>query len=186
MTMARHPVSRFLRHFGQDESGNGTIEFVLILPAFIAIFLSTFELGMLMSRQVMLDRGLDMAVRQVRLGLVSADAENSLHDVLKARICDNTALIPNCLNEIRLEMQPIDPRNWSIIPDAVDCVDRDDPSQAARTFVAGLSNQLMILRACALFDPYFPTTGLGAALPRMSGGAYGLISVSSFVIEPNS
>ena len=90
------------------------------------------------------------------------------------------------MDEIRLEMQPIDPRSWSIIPAAVDCVDRDDRSRPARTFVAGLSNQLMILRACALFDPYFPTTGLGAALPRMSGGAYGLISVSSFVIEPNS
>lgn len=186
MIRALQHIGRYWQRFSRDQSGNGTIEFVLILPAFIAIFLSTFELGMLMSRQVMLDRGLDMAVRQVRLGLVIEDEDTSLHDAIKAQICANASLIPNCLNEIRLEMQPINPRAWSIIPDAVDCVDRDDPGQPARNFVAGVSNQLMILRACALFDPYFPTTGLGAALPRMSGGAYGLISVSSFVIEPNS
>jgi len=180
ISMLNH-IGRLFRAFRRDESGSGTIEFVLILPAFIAIFLSTFELGMLMTRHVMLDRGLDMAVRQVRLGLITP----LNHDTFKAEICQNASIIPDCINQLKLEMQPIDPRAWTIIPAAVDCADRDDPAIPARSFVAGASNQLMILRACALFDPYFPTTGIGASLPRMSGGSYGLISVSTFVIEPS-
>ncbi|NCO86154.1 MAG: pilus assembly protein [Rhodobacterales bacterium] len=169
-----------LRRFHADEGGNGTIEFVIIVPVFIVIFLSTFELGMLMTRHVMLDRGLDMAVRAVRLGAI----DPLTHETFKDAICDGAAIIPDCANQLKLEMRPLNPRNWGIIPDSLDCVDRDDPSIAARTFVTGVSNQLMILRACALFNPYFPTTGLGASLPRQSGGAYALVSVSSFVIEP--
>jgi hypothetical protein len=44
---------------------------------------------------------------------------------------------------------------------------------------------MMILRACHLFDPYFPTFGLGEFIPRQSGDAYALISTSSYVVEPN-
>ena len=43
----------------------------------------------------------------------------------------------------------------------------------------------MLLRACSLFDPYFPTSGLGARLPRESGNAYALVSSTTFVIEPS-
>ena len=43
----------------------------------------------------------------------------------------------------------------------------------------------MILRACSLFDPFFPTTGLGASIPKRSGGAYALISLTSYVVEPH-
>lgn len=181
MTRARLSLlGPWLRHFHRDEGGNGTIEFVIIVPVFIVIFLSTFELGMLMTRHVMLDRGLDMAVRGVRLGTI----EPLTHDTFKDAICEGAAIIPDCVNQLKLEMRPLNPRNWGNIPANVDCVDRDDPAVPARTFVTGVSNQLMVLRACALFNPYFPTTGLGASLPRQSGGAYALVSTSSFVIEP--
>lgn len=170
-----------LRRFHRTEDGSATIEFVIIFPAFFTFFLSTFELGMLETRHVMLDRGLDMAVRQVRLGMLNPVT----HENFKQEICDNAAIIPDCMNQMKLEMIAVDPRAWVSIPAAADCVDREDDSIALREFTPGASNQLMFLRACALFDPYFPTTGLGASLPRVSAGAYGLISMSSFVIEPD-
>jgi Flp pilus assembly protein TadG len=171
-----------LRRFLRCEEGSATIEFVIVFPAFFTFFLSTFELGMLETRHVMMDRGLDLAVRQIRLGML----EPVTHDGFKQAVCDAAKIIPDCMNQIKLEMRTVDPRAWVTIPPAADCVDRNDTSIAAREFTPGVSNQLMLIRACALFDPYFPTTGLGASLPRMSGGAYGLISSSSFVIEPKS
>ena len=48
----------------------------------------------------------------------------------------------------------------------------------------GLNNQLMILRACVLFDPMTPGSGLGKALPKESEGAYALVATSSYVMEP--
>jgi TadE-like protein len=171
-----------LRLFRRSEEGSATIEFVIIFPAFFTFFLSTFELGMLETRHVMMDRGLDLAVRQIRLGML----EPVTHEGFKQAVCDGAKIIPDCMNQIKLEMRRVDPRAWIAIPAAADCVDRDDPNVAVREFTAGTSNDLMLIRACALFDPYFPTTGLGASLPRVSGGAYGLISAASYVIEPKS
>ena len=171
-----------LRRFQRCEEGSSTIEFIIIFPAFFTFFLSTFELGMLETRHVMMDRGLDLAVRQIRLGLL----EPVTHEGFKQAVCDGSMIIPDCMNQLKLEMRRVDPTAWVNIPAQADCVDRNDPNVAVREFTAGTSNDLMLIRACALFDPYFPTTGLGASLPRVSGGAYGLISAASYVIEPKS
>lgn len=168
------------RWFHQSQDGSSTIEFVIMFPVIFTFFLSTFELGMLETRHVMLDRGLDVAVRAIRLGQI----EPVTHDRFKQAVCNAAAIIPDCMNQIKLEMVTVDPNAWVNMAPAADCVDRNDPGVPLREFTPGVSNQLMLIRACALFDPYFPTTGLGASLPRTSGGAYGLISVASFVIEP--
>lgn len=173
-------LSRRLRRFRKAEDGNVTIEFVIMVPFMLMIFLSTFELGMLMTRHVMLDRAIDLTVRDVRLGRIA----DMSHDSLTEEICENFPIMRDCANDLRLEMRPLNPRNFQNIATGGDCVDRDDPSVAVREYTPGQPNQLMILRACALFNPYFPTTGLGASIPRRSGDAYALISTASYVIEP--
>ena len=174
-------LGRAWRSFRRAEDGNGTIEFVLVLPAFFLLFTSAYEGGMLSTRHVMLERGLDQAVREVRLGLLA----NPTHDSLSARICHFASIIPDCANQIRLEMIPNDPRNWVSPSTQVPCVDREEESTPTITFTnTGGNNELMILRACVLFDPMIPTTGLGKAIPKKSGGAYGLVATSSYVMEP--
>lgn len=51
-------------------------------------------------------------------------------------------------------------------------------------FENGQDNELMILRACVKIDPIFPTTGLGANIPKDGYGQYSLIATSVFVQEP--
>lgn len=173
-------MTRFLRRFLTSEDGSSTVEFVVLVPVVFGIFMSTFELGTLTTRQIMLDRGLDLAVRAVRLGQVNPVT----HDALKRLICNGAMLIPDCMNQLKLEMTPVDPRAWSTLRANVDCVDRSAKAQPVVNLPTVNSNELMMLRACALFDPFFPTSGLGAQLQRKSGGAYALISTTAFVIEP--
>lgn len=174
-------LRRLLQRFRKSEDGSATVEFVIIFPLFMFLFVSCFELGTVMLRQTMLDRGIDMAVRQVRIGAVP----NVTHDILKDMICDRAAILPNCNTELKLEMRVIDPRAWVNMPAVADCIDRADRSLPVLNFQTGLPNQMMVLRACHLFDPYFPTFGLGEFIPRQSGDAYALISTSSYVVEPN-
>ena len=174
-------LKRLLRRFRKSEDGSATVEFVIIFPIFMFLFASCFELGTIMLRQTMLDRGIDMTVRQVRLGVVPIVT----HDTLKDMICDRAAILPNCNTQLKLEMRVIDPRAWVNMPATADCIDRADLNLPALNFQTGLPNQMMILRACHLFDPYFPTFGLGEFVPRQSGDAYALISTSSYVVEPN-
>ncbi len=188
--MIRRPgfLSRFSR-FRREEDGTVTVEFAIILPFMFAIFVMTFELGMLLARQVMLDRGLDMTVRAVRLGALNPADFNSvddMHDVLKNVICNSARMIPDCQNNLRLEMQAVNPRNFTNIPLDADCVDRADADRDLRRFEVGAANQMVILRACALYDPYMPTGGLGARLVDNETGAYAMVSVSAFVVEPGA
>ncbi len=173
-------LAKILRLFRRSEEGSATVEFVLVFPMFMVLFTSAFEVGLMMTRHVMLERGLDMAVREVRLNTGAAPSP----DQFKSMICDGAGIIPDCMNTLKLEMRPIDPRNWSNIPRKADCVNTNQPFLPNRNFEAGTQNQIMIVRACSLFSPFFAATGIGFDIPRYSGDFYALISISAFVMEP--
>lgn len=172
--------------FARDQRGSATVEFALLAPAFLFLFLSCFESGMLLVRQVMLDRALDLTVREVRLSLIDIKDHAEMHEALKARMCEMAMASGTCMTDLKLEMQPVDPRAWSMIGAEADCVDRADDASLVpdpEKFRRGESNQLMVLRACELFDPFFPTVGLGAQVAGPAG-YYGLVSTTAYVIEP--
>ncbi len=173
-------LARLFRRFRRDERGTATLEFCLVLPAFLILFVSSFESGILMTRHVMLERGLDMAVRAIRLNTT----HNFTHTEVKRMICNSAAILPNCMTTLKLEMTPTNPRAWVDVQRAADCVDVQSPNAPVREFQNGQQNQLMVLRACALFKPLFPRFGLGSNLPHKSGNMYALISTSAFVMEP--
>ena len=59
-----------------------------------------------------------------------------------------------------------------------------DPLLDPEGFHPGQRNKLMMVRACAVFDPWFPGVGLGAQLPKDASGGYRLMATSGFVNEP--
>lgn len=168
------------RRWARDEDGSSTLETVLYFPAFFAFFIMAYEVGMLSTRHVMLERGLDQTVREVRIGRILEPT----HDMLKNRICNYAAIIPDCANNLRLEMINNNPRSWTDPSKTVQCVDREEEAPPVITFNPALNNELMILRACALFDPMVPLGLIGSTIPKESGDAYGLVATSSYVMEP--
>lgn len=171
--------TRFLK----DREGNATIEFVLVFPLFIAMFLAAFELGLLQVRHTMLERGLDIAVRNVRLSTSAVPTYESI----KENICEGALVVPDCEANLKLEMIRLDPwTSFASIPPA-DCIDREEEVNPLRSWVEGGPHDLMIMRACLLFDPMFPTTGIGYQLAAngANGGAYALTSTTAFVTEPD-
>ncbi len=182
---------RHLKRFHDQEGGNATIEFVLFVPFFFAFFLSSFEMGMLMVRQTMLDRGVDLTVRLVRLNqMVNADGDSAVNRVnLRRSICFfSGGLVPSCDERLRVEMIRMDPHNWAAggarATTGGACVDVDDPARIDGVFDAAPENELILLRVCALIEPISLTAGLGAGLQKRSGDNYALFSMSAFVVEP--
>ena len=184
------PLMRGIRAFVRDEEGAATISFILVFPAFMTFFLMTYENGMISLRHVMLERGVDQTVRLVRIGFL----EDPSREDLKAFICAYATLIPNCENELRLEIVLQDAHNWdeNAIAANAQCVDRGNPAAEEEDDDPNTleNNQLVFLRACARFDPVLPTTGIGRAIDASTGGdaaaagSYALISTASFVVEP--
>lgn len=184
-------MMRFFKHIRQwvrrGDDGTATIEFVLVFPVFLIIFLSAFEAGILMIRQVMLDRALDLTVRDLRLGFLPTpgQSEAEAHLELKSVICSRTVVIPECDDSILLEMRPVSRVTWEPLNNAASCVDRSEDVQPATVFRAGAQNEMMILRACTVFHPVFPSTGLGMRLPKDGNGDYALLATTAFVNEPS-
>ncbi|MDQ2089456.1 pilus assembly protein [Marimonas arenosa] len=174
------PLARHLRRFRRRDEGTATIEFAILFPAFVMILLSSVEQGMITMQHSMLERGLDVAVRNVRLG--TGDAPQ--HDEIKAQICEYAGVLKNCDTTLRLEMVQVDLRNQVAFDRSADCVDTSEAVQPVRNFVNGRENDLMLLRACVKIDPIFPTTGLGKQLAKDGAGQVALVAMSAFVQEP--
>ncbi|RBI72362.1 pilus assembly protein [Roseovarius sp. TE539] len=169
----------FSRLWG-DEDGSFAMEFMLIFPVYLALLGMSLELSLITLRHTMLERGLDIAVRDIRLGTGTAPK----HDEIKATICDQTLIIANCNKNLRLEMMPTDIRSLGGLPDGTDCTDQEEPTKPVRQFTPGQQNQLMLLRACVKYDPLFPTWRLGRALDTDSSGQAAIVSMTAFVQEP--
>ena len=178
---------RFLRarlgRFARAGEGTATVEFVILFPIFMVLTVSAVEMGILTLRQVMLERGIDLTVRLLRIGTM---VDPTFGEV-KAAICENALIIPNCMDVLSLELTPISTDTWAVPAGDTACVDRTediDPLINATQLDSGERNEFMLMRACSVFDPMFPTYGLGPSLPKDASGGYRLIASTSFVNEP--
>ena len=181
---ARFPLLSRLRTFWSNglrgEDGNATVDFVIVVPAFLMILMASVEAGVTLTRDMVLERALDIAVRDVRLGSPAVET----HDALKARICELVSLVNNCDQMVKLELRPVSTVTWGPLDDTATCVDRNAEISPNTTFQTGIANELMIVRACMVIDPIFPTSGLASALSLDSSGGYRLVATSAFVNEP--
>lgn len=169
-----------LRRFCGDRSGNATIEFVIIFPAFISLFLMAVEIGILTTRGVLLDRALDILVRDLRLG--EFVPEN--HADLKAQFCSNGIVFEGCEDAIMIELTPFDPEDSDFLSATPVCRDREEEVEPVVMFEPGQGNEMMMIRACLLFRPFFPTAALAAQIKQDGTNEYALVSASAFVNEP--
>jgi len=176
-------LTSFLRNWRKNEDGSGTIEFVVIFPVIMFIFAVAFEAGLYMVRNAMLERAVDVAIRDVRLG---GDVPNI--DDLRNGICNEAVILKDCQNSIQIQMTSLD-----IVPDAmtaeegpIRCVDKasDEDSNEFTDYEVGVENQLMLVKVCAIAQPLFPTTGLGLQMPVDGNDNYAIVATAAFVNEP--
>ena len=172
--------SHLLRRFAREDSGTASVEFMILVPFLIGFITFSIELGAVTLRSAMLERGLDIAVREIRLGTGTVPQ----HDAIKQIICDNALVINNCESKLRLEMVPTDLRNFAGLDPTPDCTDAEEPTLPVRNFIPGAQNQLMLLRACVKYEPIFPEALLGSALVKDASGDVSMVTMSAFVQEP--
>ena len=185
--MMQRVLSNILRRvvrLRRREDGSATIEFVILYPIFMVLFLSGVESGVMMLRHAMLERGVDMSIRTLRLNTDSPPT----FDELKSSVCNYAGLIKDCNEAVQIELVSVDTTNWTLAMDEIRCRDRDsdiDPVTET-TYSPGASNQLMVMRVCAIVDPIFPGTGLGTIMPVDDSGGYALVTITAYVNEPGA
>lgn len=173
-------LERYVLRFRKDESGNTTIEFVILFLPMFMIMVMAAELGIIHIHYSTLERAVDTTVRDLRLGTGTAPQ----HDQIRDSICARASFVDDCTNDIRIEMVIMDPFNWTTPPTDVDCIDASEPIQPVRTWQNGASNQLMFMRVCAKYDPILPHIGMADNMILDGAGQYSLVTTSAFVQEP--
>lgn len=173
-------LARVLSRFLGDERATASVEFVLTVPVLLVIFMSSFESGLLMTRQILLEQALDEVMRELRLGKIASPTAG----IIKNRICAKSIIFTDCAHSTSVELTPINASTWALPSANAACSERDKNVQPVLKFVPGAENEMMLVRVCVVQDAMFPTTGLGADLPLDGRGGYGLIAVSAFVNEP--
>ena len=167
----------------REEDGTSTVEFVILFPMFMAIFFAAFESGFMMLRTVMLERSVDLAVRNLRLGT----PEPPTFQEFKQQVCDNTFFVTNCNDVVQVQLEPVNMTTWGPLGGNPRCIDVEatiDPLDQTE-YSVGANNELMMVRVCALFRPMFPTTGLGLNLQYDGDGNYAVVVTTAFVNEPS-
>jgi hypothetical protein len=171
-----------IRGFARDETATATVEFVIMLPIVMTLFVAVFETGMILSRQVLLERSLDEAVRILRL---SRGLNLTAADIAQA-ICDNTGAIRDCDRVLVVDLRRIDQTTYALPEQDVTCVNRQDIDVTpANLFEQGQDNDLILIRTCAIIDRILPFSGFGLNLARDDTGGLHLVAASVFVNEPD-
>lgn len=169
----------WLRRAFRREDGNASIEFALIIPVFLTIFTASFESGFVMLRLNLLQHGLDVTMRELRLGKMP----NATQDTIKQKVCNNLTMVDNCMDNLLVEVTAI--TNWVLPTTNTICRDLQTTVVPVVQLNIGQQNQLMLVRACLVQDMIFPTSGMAMSLPTNHDGDFNLIAVSAYVNEPS-
>jgi len=182
MALARI-ASLLSRLFWRRETGTASVEFVIVFPAFIAFLASASEAGLLLSRYVMFERGVDVAVRAIRLSSGAPVDRDAIRDI----ICQESIVFPDCQSNLLLEMTRIydsDNDAWTYPTTNTTCIDRTETVQPVTAFISGQPNEVMLLRACMVVDLMFRDMWLGASQRKDASGGYQIVTASAFAVEP--
>lgn len=168
-----------LQDFWEDDSATATVEFVILAPVLFWLVFSTFEVGWFMTRKMMLARGLNLTIRDLRLGNI----EDPTHQLLKEIVCQRTTIISSCVDAIHLELIPIT-LAMGVPQTSPTCVDRTGEIVPSENFSAGVVEDILFVRACVIVDPLLPGVGIGAQLQKDASGGYSIVASSAFKREP--
>lgn len=163
------------------EEGGSTVEFVILFPMFLALFISSFEASLLLTRQIMLERGVDMATRDLRL-----DANNTItQNQMRNMVCDNARILPDCRENLLVELTEIDTVLYDLPDSDQPCVNRETSVTPPADWETDRAGKLILMRACFAVSPFMPGAGLATELVTDEDStSIRMVAATAFVVEP--
>ncbi len=96
------------RRARRNDSGATVVEFALILPAFLAMLFSIFEVGLLFFKQMLLDNALQTASRTVLTGATQSAMTPAntatIENDFRTAICDSSFFYRSTCSDVKVQV----------------------------------------------------------------------------------
>jgi Flp pilus assembly protein TadG len=175
----------YLWHFLARSTGAASVEFVILVPLVMTVFLASFESGITMIRKTLLDYSVESTMRELRLGKITEPTV----EILKTKICDRMLMVNDCTGNLTLELNVRSTASNILLPSITNkCINSATRVEPVLLFQAGAANDLVLVRACLVQDIIFPISVAAMRTVNNTGTStnyeYQLISTTAFVNEP--
>lgn len=144
------------------------------------VFLSAFELAIFLARQTMLERAVDVAIRDVRLHT----GRTYTQAAIRRTVCERAVILPDCEANLAIEVTRVDRSTYEMPDPARACASAGGSLTGAGAVNDGTSDDLMVVRTCYRVRPFFPQTGLGFQFAQSEDGRASMVASAVFVQEP--
>ncbi len=174
---------RLFRDFAADRSGAmEALEFAIVGPTFIAMIMSLFEMGMMMTKIALLDYAVSDASKFIYTGAVQDGTPTQAE--IADYICDKAIVFAGCKSNIAVELTAIS--DFSAPPnDDAPCVDSDSEElDPVVSYGTGNGSTIMYMRVCVTTDVFTPGLGVGLNLAKTDTGRAQVVSAVAFMNEP--
>lgn len=169
-------LMKWLRQFRKNEDGYSTVELVICATTFLSGFFWIFESGLIMTKQMMLERSVDIVVRELRL----TSSPHHTHEYIKQQICERAFLLKDCTKQLNVELDTYDQAVG--YTKTFSCYDKEKDIAPVTAWQPGQRSEIVYLRACIIIDPMMPN---GIALfPNVQSTGIPLVADTAFVNEP--
>ena len=162
---AKRKLSRFSRWFaagGGDQSGAAAGEFALIVPPFLALMMSTFEVGWFYFATSQIDSAAIESARIIRTGQVQK-AGFSKEDFF-AEVCPRVQAFGDCSEVLTVEVETFATfQALATNTDPVICTNDEPDEIDALAYDPGPQNAIVRLRVCLLYKTLNPTIGVNVS-----------------------
>ena len=163
----------------RGERGVTMVEFAIVIVPFFLLLFGTLELGFILWGTYDLENATHDAARQIRTGEVQSGATSP--DQFRDRICNHVSLLPNCANELRVDVRSY-PSMSAMQSNPPEPLDGEGDLQDSFTWNTGGPSSIVLVSAFYPWPLFNLTTSL--AMSNMTNGDRLLRTSVAFRNEP--
>lgn len=173
----RRPFLRIVR----NRDGSAAVEFAIVAPVFLAILMSTFEVGWFYFANSQVDAAVLEASRLVRTGTPQQTGidKDEFFDI----VCPRLSFLGPCDSRLTVEVQNY-PTFTDLANDTAGAICRDDDPTIVNAipYEPGTEQSIVRVRLCFLYNTINPAIGVNLA--QSQNGRRALVSTYVFRNEP--
>jgi Flp pilus assembly protein TadG len=193
MAVRSTPVKKWgvLRRLLRNRSGAAALEFAIVAPVFLALIMSTFEVGWFYFVNSSLDTAVTNAAREIRTGQAykSGYTAQSMRDqFLQQEVCKNLRFMSasKCASTVTVEARTF-ATYQALAADTAGftCTDDLPAARQAVPFQTGTDRSIIRIRLCMIYQTLNPM--IGVSLARGKSGAERRVTASYVLrVEPDA